>query len=522
LVQGLVPRWKVTDPMFFMVSNTAPDSTAVFRAVPYAGPVVQLAGPQPYETVSNIINLQATVTDLSGVSGELYNVDVDGIAARYALGQSNAITLDTHYNPAGYSTIYLSVMSTNTQVFDPTNFPGTAKLNFSGVGSLFLDFENDTYLAFASDNASPSIGTNYILFVIDKAQQIQATISNPSNGQTVASYSGYVPYPATIEIPWNFTEADHVTPYTNDYYIVNFVAYDPTTLNMTNKIDRTGVRTGAGCFLTYMVEDPADPTGLGPFLNTAASTWIENTLKYLYNNIYNQSGLTQYYPFMVGTNRNIADCYPRNQWSSGWDTILSPYLPLLSYSDLTFGPSHGSGMAIGGGPNDFLPGTFDPHDLKRWIIGPVNTNQNWRLRKAALWTCYSGSVLLTTAGGVYPTWADACGIRPNGQQETSYMRKNAGLLFGGEVPQGGYANSPTSAAQVEATLDQIWVAGKYMYPGGCDPTYSFAFAINATRGMFNPQLDLADPRLFGYQYMIYSSVYDDELLMLNTSHVKTQ
>jgi len=95
------------------------------------------------------------------------------------------------------------------------------------------------------------------------------------------------------------------------------------------------------------------------------------------------------------------------------------------------------------------------------------------------------------------------------------------LFFGGLLPQGGFGGgTSTTTAQVAEALDQTWVCGMNQYPGGCDPTYSFRFAINATRGMYNPELDKGDPRLFGYKYMIYSSVYDDELMMLNNSHVK--
>jgi hypothetical protein len=101
------------------------------------------------------------------------------------------------------------------------------------------------------------------------------------------------------------------------------------------------------------------------------------------------------------------------------------------------------------------------------------------------------------------------------------MRKNCGLFFGSELPQAGIGSPPSSSAKVEATLDEIWVCGEYCYPGGCDPTYSFKFAVDATRGMYSPQLDWADPRLFGYELMIYSSIYDDELQMLDPTHVKT-
>ena len=101
------------------------------------------------------------------------------------------------------------------------------------------------------------------------------------------------------------------------------------------------------------------------------------------------------------------------------------------------------------------------------------------------------------------------------------MRKNCGLFFGGELPQNGFGgNGSIVTAKVAEALDQAWVCGENQYPGGCDPTYSFAWAINVTRGVFNPEMDYGDPRLFGLRQMIYSSSYDDELAGLDFSHVK--
>lgn len=520
LVQGTVPNYKVADPMFLMVSNINLTYNAFFRAIPYGGPQIQLTGPQPYDTVSNTISIQATITDLSGVSNEQLQITVDGYPPRYSLGPTNTISIDTRYNNAGLVNVYVTAFNT-AQVYDPTNPPDKTKLSFSTTQSLPLDFENDTYVAFASDMCSPDVGTNYMLFVVSKAQQIAATITDPSNGQTVASYSGYVPYPATVEIPWNFTEADGITPYSNDTYVVTFTAYDPTTLVITNTVDRVGVRAGAGTFMTYQWEDPGYPSPDGQWLNDQADNWIKSTLAFLYNDLYDQLGLTQYYPWMVGAGRNRGDCYPRDSWSIGWSYILNR-LTNSYYSELTLGPAHGSGAEIGGGEDAFLPGTFSPFDLKRYVMGVGG--KNWRLRKANLWTCYSGNMYLAT-GGFYNTYrADACGIRPKGMQENTYMRKNAGVFMGGEINQRGFAggDGSISCAKVVETCDQIWVCGKYMYPGGCDPTYSIEFAINATRGMFNPELDRANPLLYGYKYMIYASVYDDMLMVGNTVFVHTQ
>ena len=517
LVQGTVPRYKVTDPMFLMVSNINLTYNAFFQAIPYGGPQIELTGPQPYDTVSNTIAIQASITDLTGVTNEQLQVTVDGYPPRYTVGPSNTITLDTRYNNAGLVNVYTTAFNT-ARVYDPANPPDKAKLWFSTVQSVPLDFENDTYVAFAGDMCSPDVGTNFMLFVVNEPQQFTATIVDPSNGQTVASYSGYVPSPATVQIPWNFTEADGTTPYSNDTYVVTFTAFDPTTLDITNTVDRAGVRAGAGTFMTYQWEDPGYPALDGHWLNDQADNWIKATLAYLYNDLYDRSGLTQYYPWMIGANRNRGDCYPRDSWSLDWPTILNN-LTNLCYSELTLGPAHGSGAEIGGGTNAFLPGSFGPLDL-RGYIEPSGV-KDWRLRKANLWTCYSGNLYYSTSGQ-YWSWPDACGIRPTGLQEHTYMRKNCGLFMGGEINQRGFAggDASISSAKVVEACDQIWVCGRNMYPGACDPTYSFRFAVNATRGMYNPELDQADPLLFGYKYMIYSSVYDDLLMVGNTVFVR--
>jgi hypothetical protein len=43
-----------------------------------------------------------------------------------------------------------------------------------------------------------------------------------------------------------------------------------------------------------------------------------------------------------------------------------------------------------------------------------------------------------------------------------------------------------------------------------------------SKGMFNPELDMANPLLAGYKYMVYSSTMEDLLMVLNTSLVGTQ
>jgi len=268
-------------------------------------------GPNAYDVVSNTVALQATVTDLSGVTNESFEVTVDGLPARYSLGASNTIDLETKYNPNGPENIYLNTANA-ARIYDTNNPPDNSKFFFSGSASIPLDFENDTYLAFASDFCPPELGTNNIYFVVNKEQNITATISDPSNGQVVAAFSGHVPYLVTIVIPWNFTEADGVTEYSNDTYAVTFTASDPVTLTFTNTIDRSGARSGAGCFLTYQEQDPVSPNGGGinNYLNQQADTWVNQTLKSLYTDLYDPFSLTQYTTDQVGTNRNHSACQP--------------------------------------------------------------------------------------------------------------------------------------------------------------------------------------------------------------------
>lgn len=235
--------------------------------------------------------------------------------------------------------------------------------------------------------------------------------------------------------------------------------------------------------------------------------------------------LTQYDPSVVGANRNYSSFTDLSPTTPVWQQFLKPALTNqlapddCMYSDLTIMQAHGSGGTIGGGP--YLTNEFLPLDLGLWVkaAGVVD----YRLRKAAFWTCYSSSYDEKFNGltAIYSTFPEACGIRPEGLQEVSYMRKNCGLFFNGLLPQGGYGGTgSTVTAQAAEGLDQIWVCGKNGYPGGCDPTYSWQFCINAARGLFDPQMDQAGPLLAGLPQMIYSSVYDNQLMALDFVNVK--
>ena len=316
------------------------------------------------------------------------------------------------------------------------------------------------------------------------------------------------------------TEVDGVTPYSNDTYVVTFTAYDPETWVSTNSLDKGGnIRVPAGDFLTYEWEDPS--TSSGNFLDQHADTAIAGNLLYLYQDIYDQWGLTEYYTWMVGPNRNWAQCLPYNASYKSFNDILAYGMTNSDvFSELTMAQAHGSGPTIGGG--SYL------HDVV-WVqdfalkVKNCNTPHNWRLRKACLFTCYNADLVLSTAGQ-YVSWPGACGIRDTGLQQASLSYKNCGLFFVGGLPQ-GYINAVTSqtmgTADVAELVDQAWVCGNNEYPGGCDPTYSFQWAIRAAMGLY-PDLAKATPALAGFPLCVYDAWQDEALRNLNTSGVKTR
>ena len=518
LVQGSVPQWQVTDPMFLVVSNISMVYNAFFQVIPYGGPVVTLSGANPYDTVSNTVALQATVSDLSGVTNESVTVNIDGAEARYSIGPSNKLTFDTKYNVDGVDNIYLTV-GNQARIFDTNNPPDNSRIFFTSSDSIPLDFENPQYLAFASDWCPLEAGTNYIYYYLAKNQRIACTISSPVNGRVVATYNTNAPA-GLFAIPWNMTEADRVTPYSNDTYVVTFTAYDPVTWVSTNSLDKGGnIRVPAGCFLTYVWEDPS--TTSGNFLDNSADTAIAGNLLYLYQDIYDQWGLTEYYTWNVGPNRNWAQCMPYNAAYKSFNGIMQ-YGATNSdlFSELTMAQGHGSGPTIGGGK--YLHDIVWVQDFRVHVMG-CKTRHNWRLRKANLFTCYNAD-LNATFSPLYSSWPDACGIRETGFQQTTLTYKNCGLFFVSGLPQ-GYSNAETGQLQGTADVaefcDQAWVCGKYQWPGACDPSYSFKFAVQVTMGVY-PDLAKAGPVIAGFPLCVYDAWQDEALRNLNPSGVKTQ
>jgi hypothetical protein len=524
LVQGSVPNWKVADPMFLLVSNITKADNAFFRAIPYGGPIVQLTGPQPYDIVSNTITLQASITDLSGVTNVQFEVTVNGDQARYSFGTNNTISLETKYNPNGDADIYLKAFN-RARILDPANPPDNARLFFAGGSSLPLYFENDTYLLWASDYCSPDVGTNYFYYVTDRPQTITASIYDPSDGHAVKSFGGYVPYPATISLSWNFTEADGVTPYSNDTYAVTFQTSNPTTLNTTNNIERNGVRTATGNILTYEKEDPS--LSAGPYLNSQANTWVGSIAAAAYEALYywDFASITQYSPSDIGANRdNPAYLFPdflTQGNETNWVNRVCSYLTNVAFSDFTYYMGHANGFGLGGGPSGttWVKDWVDSGTIKTFVASAA-ASPNWRMRKVALWACYTDSPAKLSAGGTYPTWAEAFGIRTTRLQRSSWSAKNVGLFFGGNLSQGPYSGTfGGTSPEVAVNFDDLWVTGPTPFPGACDPTYAFSWVFNQIRGM-SPELDEGLPAWIGFGYLPYTAIYDGELVTNNVSHIK--
>jgi hypothetical protein len=96
------------------------------------------------------------------------------------------------------------------------------------------------------------------------------------------------------------------------------------------------------------------------------------------------------------------------------------------------------------------------------------------------------------------------------------------LFFHGGFPQAGYQNTQSGASvEVAVQFDMLWVMGPNQYPGGCDPTYAFSWALSKIRTI-NPELDIANsqPTLEGFPYLPYAGVYEDELTTNDVEHVK--
>jgi hypothetical protein len=311
LIQGIVSKSKIADPMYLLVSNISRTYNGFFRIIPYSGPEIQLTGYNQSDVVSNTITLQTTITDLSGVTNQQMSVLVDGLPARYTSGTSNVINIDTRFAPNGNETISVVVGNNNALLYNPSNAVTDNKLFYENTTTLSLDFENDIYMSFPGNESADDVGTNYIEFAINQPEYVRGTIADPATGRIVKCFAGYVPYATTVSFGWDFNEADGVTPYTNDTYVFTFQANPnsppvfgnstikpktgggSTSLTITNIIGREGVCAGGYCIMNYEMEDPSTPDG--SYINSKQDQW-GSTLEFAYESLYywQFSSLPQY------------------------------------------------------------------------------------------------------------------------------------------------------------------------------------------------------------------------------------
>lgn len=498
LIQGSVPNAQVADPMYIMISHISGTCDAFFWAIPYSGPQIQLNAPQPYSTVSNAIALQAIVSDLSGVSptNESLMVTVNGLTARYTVGPSNLISLDTRYAPDSYQEIEVSAVSMPT-VYDPDNAPLDVEVQYGTTTNLTFDFENPAFLVNQSDYSDPSYGTNYILFGLAQDDYVTVTISDPTSGNILLALSNSFPA-GTLAIPWNYTLADGVTPYTNDTYAIQFLAADPTALYVTNHLGKGGVRDSTGVILSY-AEEPNNY-----FLNDEADTYIRN-LNFFYEDLYSTLfSTTEYTVAQIGPDRNYTDFRVNTAYSpNGWQAWFLQDLTNTIFSDVTFGPGHGSRSAIGSNAGEVA-------GAQAIKAAASSVGNNWPLRKVALWSCLAAS--FPPSPSSVPPLPDAFGIRPGAVQMNGIMRKNVGLFFQKEL------NQQANNAEMESGFDKLWVCGPNAYPGGCDPTYSFNWAFRKARQRY-VFWDDAGPVIIGCPQLPYAGIYDNMIATNNFAPV---
>lgn len=532
LIQGIVNRQSVVDPMYLIVTNLA-SPAEFFRAIPYAGPVVTLTGPTANSTVNGSITLHAAVSDLSGTSNELTSVVVNGLNARYALSAGNTITLDTRYSINGLDTICVKVANYNAVATAPSVAPLDMPNTFETKSTLPLDFENSTYVYFQSDNASPDVLTNFIQFGVVPPVSISAKITEPKSGRVLASFGGTDPSSPVVQLNWNFTEANG-TAYTNDTYAVSFTA-NSTTLTVTNQISRAGVRPANWVVNNYEEIGSHEPGGSNAgFINSEMARWF-GAMESMYENLYSSdfASQSQYFSWQIGNGRdNPKNIFPFNlnpNTELGWVPFIKGCITNIQYSDFNW-QGHGNQAWIGGGPwptglgylnnvNTKISGD----DMYGWVTANAKTapGRRYRMRKVGMWSCRSARISHELAVG---SWWLAFGIYLPDNEINALMWKNAGIFFDDDLyfappKTGGYGSPvPTDVEEVLATFDKYFVMGANPYPGGANPNYSIQFALNVTLGTF-PELSGAKPVLAGYPWLPYAGVYDDQLRNLDKHQV---
>jgi hypothetical protein len=265
--------------------------------------------------------------------------------------------------------------------------------------------------------------------------------------------------------------------------------------------------------------------GNGAILNQEENMWGQ-TLENLYESLYDKhwDSMTLYTTGDIGSNRENPQnsAMPFTVTSANqdsWTNWLHNTLTNRNFSDYNWGPGHANGYFIGGGPMifnwmNYVSTTITAQDFKRFAN---SSSGNWRMRKVAMWGCYTARGKMA-GGGFYNGWSDAAGVRPTAKQMTSFMWKNAGLFFNDELVSNPYGTPATTIYEVAEFFDFIWICGPDAYPGGCNPNYSIQRALMITEEMF-PELKDCEPVLIGYPYLPYNGNNDFSLLMLDSSSV---
>jgi len=516
IIQGIIPRSDVTDPMYLMVTNVPYDCSAFFKVVPYSGPQITVTGVAQDQVVSNLLTVTLSIQDLSGATNQHLTVSVDEIPLSFSLGQSNTVTIDTRYVPNGPYYLSFNVATLNGIIWNPTNadVQGNMPLTYDTTIDVALDFENQTWVEFAGDYSEPAIGTNYSIFGITPPKYISATIKEPTTGRVIRSFSGYCQDSSYVEIDWNFTDTNNTSAYTNDSYVLTFNASptqqssNGTTLTLTNTIARVTVRPAGWVISSYEEMPPAEN---GAWINSNTGTDL-TTDAFMFGNLYFYNSMSQslYFSYQIGVGRNTpsSPAMPLVLSQTGqaaWYIAMHNALTNVNYSDFNW-IGHGNAYTIGGGEyelasKNYINTNLDVLTVGSWARSPGKT---WKFRKGALWSCYSARKGQAGATGpMYLALGFAC------SQNRHLAGKNCELAFNEEVYSSGYAGSQC-ISKVALYFDTIWTMGANPYPGGASPNYSMWFALAATRSAY-PEIDRSDPVLIGCPKLPFAGVYDSEL-----------
>jgi hypothetical protein len=284
------------------------------------------------------------------------------------------------------------------------------------------------------------------------------------------------------------------------------------------------VRPAAASILQYEQENPFFSSG--QYVNSEESTYVGGIAQ-LYSALYYTDflSITAYTPYQIGTGRDDPSfpampfvLNPSSQ--TGWPAFVQNVSTNLSYSDFNYGPGHASAFWMGGGPHrydiyNYVTTKIAASQVNAWLLAGAKANgtNNWRIRKSAMWACYTSNGSIS---GQYMNWPQALGIRPTTQQANSAMYKNVGLFFNNELPFAGYGSSGSvDICQIANEFEIAWISGPSFYPGGSDPTYAFDWATRVI-GRRYPQLYSNAAMIgVGYPYMPFTGNYDSQLLLGN-------